>query len=673
MKTKVLVMSLVTLVGGGGILWLLNPFIATLANAESSDNLLSANIASILALSTDSCTADPANTVTIHITPHPTGNTQSNNCQTVGITTNASGGYTLGMHTSDITLQHNPVLTPQQTIPSISATGNNVAVLTSNTWGYAIPKTNNDGNQPNASKLLTTAFITNFDATYSQETNLASSASRYRRAPTTSTLFAQTNTYSQANDEYRLYFAANVPATKIAGIYQTTITYTGTAIDPPPLNTCFDTAPECIVFTIETDDGTYSIPTSGFVSSRATHTYDWNVYVDGQAINDTMVDTTLTTSCNNGNCIGTGHRDTAPGVNGIALVNLSSGTHQIKIVPHSKPIPGWGNAFGHDTNTAGANAATNKDKLISLDAPLTTMAFAPKTTESTTDASRMFSAIFFSCTNLTTATSLIDTYKLPSSYTNLSYFLGTTHSANRQLTSPIDLAPLSGWFASNTSITNLSNFLYNTHNSNTQLTSPIDLAPLSGWFTSNNSINDLSYFLSNKYYDDSQLTSPIDLAPLSGWFASNTSITNLSNFLYNTHYGNTQLSNPIDLTPLSGWFVANRSFVILNNFLRYTHVNNNNLILNSSNSIILPAWVKTVTEGSSNTPIWNVANAFNQTFYRGSNNSSDTSEARFDDAGNTPLSAIGEPSAVNNGAPLTANKRTYYRRTGITPLNPNWQ
>ena len=207
----------------------------TPASATSNDNLLSANIASILALSTDSCTADPANTVVINITPLPTGNTQSNNCQTVGITTNASGGYTLGMHTSDITLQHNPVLTPQQTIPSISATGNNVAVLTSNTWGYAIPKTNNDGNQPNASKLLTTAFITNFDDTYSQETNLASSTSVYRRAPTTSTLFARTNTYSSSTDEYRLYFAANVPAIKTAGIYQTTIVYTGTALDTTPV------------------------------------------------------------------------------------------------------------------------------------------------------------------------------------------------------------------------------------------------------------------------------------------------------------------------------------------------------------------------------------------------------------------------------------------------------
>jgi len=209
----------------------LSPLTNTPANAESIETQLNLQIASILALAVDSCdVSDPNGVTTVNITPNAGGNSQSNQCQNVSISTNASGGYELSIETSSSTLNHNPVLVPQATIASIGTTP---TALTSDTWGLAIPKTNNDGKQPGAANLVA-SFVSDFDATYANETNLPSSTAKYRNVPLSSTKFAETDTYSSATDDYTLYFAANVPATKPSGIYQTTITYTGTAIDLEP-------------------------------------------------------------------------------------------------------------------------------------------------------------------------------------------------------------------------------------------------------------------------------------------------------------------------------------------------------------------------------------------------------------------------------------------------------
>jgi|GEM_PF-3527730 len=327
---------------------------------------------------------------------------------------------------------------------------------------------------------------------------------------------------------------------------------------------------ECIVFTVDVGStGTYSIPTSGVVTgANSTHTYDWDVYIDNE----------LTTDCPNGNCTGTSHTTTAPGVNGIVLAGLT-GTHQIKILPHNPPTPGWGNAFGHKDNTTGANATANKNKLISLDAPLTTMAFSPKTSESTTNASYMFAYIFYYCSSLTNAATIIDTYKLPSSYTNLQEFLYSTHEANNNanFTSPVDLSGLSSWLSNNTRISNLSYFLSRTHYWNTNLTTPINLSPISGWFNNNASISSLSSFLSKTHHGNTNLTTPINLSPISGWFSNNTSISSLSDFLHGIHQGNTSLIASVSLAPLTGWFSANSSITNLSYFLTSAHYNNSNV------------------------------------------------------------------------------------------------
>jgi hypothetical protein len=254
-------------------------------------------------------------------------------------------------------------------------------------------------------------------------------------------------------------------------------------VDDPPE----EPIKEEILFKIYTEDGTYTIPTFGLVGGEY-HSYDWNVFVDG--VKYTATPTTSPIS----------------NTNGIELT-VTPGTRQIRITPVNDPAPGWGNAFGHNNSWSGANSDDNKKKLISIDAPLTTMAFAPEVSEdvTVTNASQMFANMFHGCRNLTAGAKIADTYKLPPTVTDLSYFLSGTHFGNTSLISPIDLSGLEGWLDGNTTITNLSEFLNWTHYNNTSLTSPISLIPLKDWFGTDRLMTDLSWFLYGTHSNNTSL------------------------------------------------------------------------------------------------------------------------------------------------------------------------
>jgi hypothetical protein len=459
---------------------------------------------------------------------------------------------------------------------------------------------------------------------------------------------------------------------------------------------------EQILFTVRTTNGgDYAIPTAGYVSGTYNHAYYWDITVDGQpAGND------------NGYFHGTGEEP----FTGIELTGLSSDIdHQIRITPHGGADPGWGNAFGYCDSIKGAHTTTNKQKLISIDAPLTTMAFAPKISEpgSKSYANFMFASLFIGCSKLTTPAVIKDTYKLPETITQLANFLASIHNGNSALTNPIDLSPLSGWFSGNTSITHLVSFLSGIHFNNNKLTKSINLAPLSGWFNRNTTIANLFNFLYGIHANNNLLTKPVNLTPLSGWFNGNTSITNLSNFLVNIHSLNDALTDPVDLTPLknwfnenqkistmsnflnsihhsnsvltkpinlmplSGWFGDNREMTNLRGFLASTHYDNRNFTLSGQ---FFPNWIKTMKESTTTpgitTPIWNVENAFFRTFSL-SSSQSDNTEPLFED-GVTTLSSFGAPDVFNiistnqdGSTTTTQNKGTYTNRDGITPYNNN--
>ena len=365
-------------------------------------------------------------------------------------------------------LYQNPTTT--NPIPAVvakpSGTIASPSVVSNDSWGYAV------------------AGIGGFNTTYTpnQATDL------YAQMTTSDTQVYTTDQWPVPKDSFDFYYASQLSMVTPAGSYKTKVIYTavGEEIPAAPV-TCENSgkAPECIAFTVDAGTtGTYTIPTHGRVLPDVPKAYDWDIYVNG----------VLTTSCPGGRCTGY----SSGGSYGLGLTDLPNGQNQILIVPNGSPAPGWGNAFG--------GGGSDGDKIISIDRPLTTMAFAPKITESTTSAENMFAGIFYGCSNLTNAATIIDTYKLPDTITDLSGFLEGAHYDNTNLQSPIDLSGLSGWFNNNTSITNL------------------------------------SYFLSYAHYSNPNLTSPIDLTPLSGWFSANTSIANLSNFLNDTHYNNTNLT-----------------------------------------------------------------------------------------------------------------------------------
>jgi hypothetical protein len=313
----------------------------------------------------------------------------------------------------------------------------------------------------------------------------------------------------------------NTNPTTGAGIYVWTGKYWMPAME---------TETEQILFTIDTNDGVYYIPTTGRVGN-VYHTYDWDISVDGGA------EVHYSSTSNN--------------LNGILLNDLPDGKYQIKISPHNKPDPGWGNAFGYYTYSSDAcNAVANKQKIISVDAPLTTLAFAPKTTEDPTNASFMFAYLFSFCTNLTTPIVIKNNYKLPETITSLSFFLFQTHFNNPNLTNPIDLSSLSGWFNSNTSITDMIGFLADTHSGNTNLESPIDLSPLSGWFSADHSISSLMGFLNSTHYNnrnfilDGQAIFPNWIKTLK--LDDGTPIRNVDNAFYQTFSVNPEKAGDTD-------------------------------------------------------------------------------------------------------------------------------
>ncbi|MDR1561699.1 MAG: hypothetical protein LBS54_01260 [Dysgonamonadaceae bacterium] len=353
---------------------------------------------------------------------------------------------------------------------------------------------------------------------------------------------------------------------------------------------------EEILFTIKTitDGETYYIPTSGRVGGTY-HSYNWNVVVD----NGTPKHAEYTGSHNQ---------------NGIALTFSEAGTHQIHITPFDSPAPGWGNAFGHDLFGDGnANSTVNRDKLISIDAPLTTMAFAPN--ENSTSANQMFAYMFNGCKNLTTGAKIVDTYKLPETVKDLSEFLRDTHHTNPNLETPINLSGLQGWFSNNQTIINLRQFIAHTHYDNTKLTSPIDLTPLSGWFNGNTSIMYMTTFFGSTHYNNIKLTSAIDLTQIKDWFDANNNITtqNLSAFLSETHYCN--------------------------------------YALNLEGQSIFPNWIKILNNGK----IQDVENAFFKMFYLGGDkNEGDTGEPTFEGGG--ALSSLGQPNSY---------RYTYYSRISL--------
>ena len=137
----------------------------------------------------------------------------------------AMPGYSLSISTNT----DNSNLTNTDSNLSSTQNGSNIlpttgtqespAQLTTNTWGYAMKRDSNN------------KYTTKFDTTYTTG-NTNPLTSKWAKVPTNQapqTIKHTEDTPQAAGDNTTVYYAANVPKTKTAGNYQTTITYTATA------------------------------------------------------------------------------------------------------------------------------------------------------------------------------------------------------------------------------------------------------------------------------------------------------------------------------------------------------------------------------------------------------------------------------------------------------------
>ena len=137
----------------------------------------------------------------------------------------AMPGYSLSISTntdnSNLTNTDSNLSSTQNGSNILPTTGTQTSPtsLSTNTWGYAMKRDSNN------------QYTTKFDTTYTTG-NTNSLTSKWAKVPTNQapqTIKHTEDTPQAAGDNTTVYYAANVPKTKTAGNYQTTITYTATA------------------------------------------------------------------------------------------------------------------------------------------------------------------------------------------------------------------------------------------------------------------------------------------------------------------------------------------------------------------------------------------------------------------------------------------------------------
>ncbi|GHU18754.1 hypothetical protein FACS1894163_11090 [Spirochaetia bacterium] len=135
---------------------------------------------------------------------------------------------------------------------------------------------------------------------------------------------------------------------------------TGTVFDETTLVTAditvyaqWNPLPHYFTFTVRTTTAneTFALPTSGQLNGSSAKSYTWNI-----DWGDTQSETASGASSNNSA--------------GISHTYSSPGDYRITITPNGN-TNAWLGAFGFADNTGGANAQTNKNKVISVDSPLT--------------------------------------------------------------------------------------------------------------------------------------------------------------------------------------------------------------------------------------------------------------------------------------------------------------
>jgi len=214
-------------------------------NIAKAETDVSLNIQPVIAMSLANCDNPSENeSLNLNVMPSSSG-VFTNNCQNLTVATNAPG-YQLSVKaesnddTNNLVYQ-NPLPPNLITPPYIAATANSLSspnILANNTWGFAVTSNN----------VILDTPIDNFDASYT----IGDSSGIYAGLPNSETTIHDTDELPGQIDNFTFYYGVRVTAEKLAGTYQTTVTYTATSADipepPEPLctiQTCsFEPSPE---------------------------------------------------------------------------------------------------------------------------------------------------------------------------------------------------------------------------------------------------------------------------------------------------------------------------------------------------------------------------------------------------------------------------------------------
>lgn len=176
------------------------------AATDTEDTTISVSVGSVISVTTGA-------SVSISLTP-TSGGVVSTSSDTVSVSTNNSTGYNLGVADSDATTT---LASGGNTFAA--STGSKAAPITlaDNTWGFAVA-------------TGTTGIGTNgFDASYSVETNNASSTSKWAGMPVSgSPIMVKTTSATATNDATTVWYAAKATTAQPNGTYTGTVTYTAT-------------------------------------------------------------------------------------------------------------------------------------------------------------------------------------------------------------------------------------------------------------------------------------------------------------------------------------------------------------------------------------------------------------------------------------------------------------
>ena len=175
------------------------PIMASAAS-QSANTTINATIADVISISSGP-------TVSVSLTP-TSGGVVSTASDTVTVSTNRNAGYTLSLADSDATTD---LASGGDTIGAHAGTYASPTALASNKWGYAVPGLNN------------------FDASYSAETNNASSTSLWAGVPASgSAQTIKTTAATASNDTTTVWYGVKATSAQPGGTYTDTVTYTAT-------------------------------------------------------------------------------------------------------------------------------------------------------------------------------------------------------------------------------------------------------------------------------------------------------------------------------------------------------------------------------------------------------------------------------------------------------------